>query len=366
MKLSNIISVLEKIAPLSLQEDYDNAGLITGNPNWECTGIMLTLDCTEEVISEAKEKNCNMIVAHHPILFKGLKKINGNNYVERAIILAIKNDIALYACHTNVDNTISGVNGKIADKLGLVNRKILQHRPHSIQKLTVFVPEAFQAKLETALFAAGAGEIGNYSQCSFVSEGIGSFLPGSEANPVSGEKGVRNLVHEKKIEIVFPSWAKNEILKAMKANHPYEEVAHEVSLLENEHQEIGAGIIGELPQEMEESIFLENLSSIFNIKIIKHTSLRGLPVKKVALCGGSGSFLTRTAIVQKADIYVTSDIKYHEFFDAEGKIVLADIGHYESEQFTIELFAEVLRQNFPNFAILKTEVNTNPVRYFVK
>ena len=365
MKISNIILALEKIAPLTLQEDYDNAGLITGNPNWECTGVMLALDSTEEVIAEAIEKKCNMIVAHHPIVFKGLKKINGNGYVERTIISAIKNDIALYACHTNLDNVISGVNGKIADKLGLVNRKILQHRQAVINKFTVFVPEENQSQLEEALFAAGAGQIGNYSQCDFVSEGIGSFLPNEKASPVTGEKGVRNLFHEKKIEIIFPSWARNEVLKAMRSSHPYEEIAYEICSLENAHQEVGAGIIGELPQETEESAFLQDLSKIFNIKSIKHTSFLGRPLRKVALCGGSASFLTRAAIAQNADIFITADVKYHEFFDAEGKIVLADIGHYESEQFTIELFAEVLRQNFPNFAILKTEVNTNPVRYFV-
>ncbi len=365
MKLSTILSVIEKFAPLHLQEDYDNAGLITGNRDMNCSGILLALDATDQVIDEAIKKKCNLIVAHHPIVFKGLKKINGNNYVERSIIKAIKNDIAIYASHTNLDNVIKGVNGKMAEKLGLLNMQVLQPLSNMLLKLSVYVPENAQNVLENALFEAGAGHIGNYSQCSFVSEGIGSFLPEENANPVSGTKGVRNFVKEKKVEVVFPSWLQKSILDAMKNNHPYEEVAYEITNLANTYQDAGAGIIGELPESMQEESFLQKISETFNLSIIKHTNLLGKEVKKVALCGGSGSFLIGAAITQKADFYISSDIKYHEFFDADNNIIVADIGHFESEQYTIELFDEVLRQNFPNFAIFKTEVNTNPVQYFV-
>ncbi len=364
MKISSILPVLEKIAPLRLQEEYDNAGLITGNTQMECTGILLSIDATEEVIAEAIEKKCNLIIAHHPIVFKGLKKINGNNYVERAIIKAIKNDIAIYACHTNLDNVIEGVNGKIADKLGLMNRQILYPKQQLLRKLNVYVPDNAVDVVESALFAAGAGHVGNYSQCSFVSDGIGSFLPEENANPITGIKGQRNFAKEKKVEVIFPSWLQRSVVEAMKNNHPYEEVAYEITHLSNEHQNIGSGIIGVLPESIHERDFLKKLAEIFNIQIIKHTNLLGKKVSKVALCGGAGSFLIEAAKAQKADFYISADIKYHEFFDADNQLVLADIGHFESEQFTIELFDEVLRQNFPNFAILKTRVNTNPIQYF--
>jgi dinuclear metal center YbgI/SA1388 family protein len=365
MNISIITSLLEKIAPLSLQEDYDNAGLITGNKSWECKGALVCLDVTEEIIEEAIQQNCNLIIAHHPIVFKGLKKFSGNSYVERAVIKALKNDIAIYAIHTNLDNIITGVNNQIADKIGLVNRSILQPKNGFLEKLQVFSPATHYEIVEKALFEAGAGQIGNYSECSFVSEGIGSFKPGEGANPFSGEMGVRYKENELKIEVVYPKWLRNQVLSAMKSAHPYEEVAHEIISLSNGYQEIGAGIIGELPNNMEALDFLKLLSESFGQKCIKHTKIIEKAIKKVAICGGSGSFLTQVATAAGADIFVTSDVKYHEFFDADGKMILADIGHFESEQYTIDLIYDVLRQNFPTFAVLKTKVNSNPVHYFV-
>jgi len=365
MTISFITSLLEKIAPLSLQEDYDNAGLITGNKNWECKGALVCLDVTEEILEEAIQQNCNLIIAHHPIVFKGIKKFSGNSYVERAVIKAIKNDIAIYACHTNLDNIISGVNGRIADQLGLVNRTILQPKNGFIEKLQLFSPATHSEIVEKALFEAGAGQIGNYSECSFVSEGIGSFKPGDGANPFIGEMDIRHKGNELKIEVIYPKWLRHQVLSAMKSAHPYEEVAYEISSLLNVYQEVGSGILGELPNDMDAVGFLKILSDAFHQKCIKHTSLNGRPIKKVAICGGAGSFLTQTAIAAGADIFVTSDVKYHEFFDADGKIILADIGHFESEQYTIDLIYDILRQNFPTFAVLKTKVNSNPVHYFV-
>jgi len=364
MKIQDITSLLEKIAPLHLQEEYDNAGLIIGSGSMECKGIMVALDTTPEVIREAKEKNCNLVIAHHPIVFRGLKKINGKNYVEEAVIMAIKNDIAIYAIHTNLDNVLNGVNGKMADMLGVVNRKLLVPKSGILKKLSVFVPHANKEKLLEALFAAGAGDIGNYSECSFTHDGLGTFKGKEGSTPFIGEVGKRHSESESRIEVIFPVWLQGKVLQAMKAAHPYEEVAFELYNIDNQYENVGSGLIGNLRAPMSETEFLKKASQIFNIPVIKHTQLREKPVQQVALCGGSGSFLTGAAIAAGADVYLTSDIKYHEFFDAGNSLVLADIGHYESEQYTQDLLVDLLRQNFPNFAVLKTTVHTNPVRYF--
>ena len=365
MKIAEITSYLESMAHLSLQESYDNAGLITGNSAWDCTGIVISLDTTEEVVNEAVSKKANLIVAHHPIIFSGLKKINGKNYVEKAVIAAIKNDIAIYAIHTNLDNVLNGVNGKMAQLLGLKNCTILAPKNNTLKKLFIFVPTAQAEQVRNAIFEAGGGNIGNYSECSFNAEGTGTFKAGDNTDPFVGNKGERHYEKETKIEVVFPAFLENRIVAAMKAAHPYEEVAYDVAGLSNLHQQIGSGIVGELENPMDESSFLDLVKKTFKTPIIKHTELRGKAVKKVALCGGAGSFLIGTAISADADFYITADMKYHEFFDANGRVVIADIGHYESEQFTIDLLKEVLEQKFPTFAVLKTGVITNPVRYFI-
>jgi len=365
MKISDITSYLDSIAPPSLQESYDNAGFLTGDKDRDCHGVICCLDAVETVIDEAIEKNCNLVVTHHPIIFSGLKKITGKTYVERTMIKAIKNDIAIYAIHTNLDNIITGVNGMIASKLGLKNTEILSSKKNQLQKLYFYVPTDHAEKVMDALFEAGGGNIGNYSECSFSVNGKGTFKPNEVANPYSGQQGVRSEDNELKIEILFPVWLQNKMISALKSSHPYEEVAYEVISLENRHQEIGSGVIGELATAMDERVFLEKLKKIFDLKLIKHTALRGKPIKKIAVCGGAGSFLIGDAISSQSDIYITSDLKYHDFFDAEDKLILADIGHFESEQFTINLLAEFLEKKFRNFAVLKTGVNTNPVHYFL-
>ncbi len=365
MLIKDITNFLETIAPCSLQEDYDNAGLITGNAKDFCSGTLISLDCTEAIVQEAIEKNCNLIIAHHPIVFKGLKKLNGSNYVERTIIKAIKNDIAIYAVHTNLDNVLAGVNGKIAEMLGLQNVHILSPKKDILKKLIVFAPKENEEKLSEALFAAGAGNIGNYSECSFTTTGIGTFKPGENTDPFIGSIGLKNIDEEVRIEVIFPGWLQNNIIKVMKDNHPYEEVAYDIYSLDNYYQEVGSGIIGQLTQPINEADFLEQLATVFKLKIIKHTLLKNLPCKKIAICGGAGSFLINNAKVAGADVFITSDVKYHEFFDADAQMLLIDIGHYESEQFTIELLLDLLSNKFPNFAIQKTGVNTNPVQYFV-
>jgi dinuclear metal center YbgI/SA1388 family protein len=362
--IAEVISFLESVAHPSLQESYDNAGLITGHPSWECTGVLCSLDVTEEVVSEAVAKNCNMIVAHHPIVFKGLKKINGNNYVERTVIAAIKNDIAIYAIHTNLDNVLHGVSGRMAALLGLQKIAILDPKENMLRKLFTFAPADKAEQVRNALFAAGAGHIGNYSECSFNADGTGTFKAGAGTDPYVGEQGVRHSENETKIEVIYPAFLEGRIIAALKANHPYEEVAYDVVALANQYSQTGAGVVGELPEPVDEKLFLEKLKSVFGLKLIRHTPLTGKSIRKVAVCGGAGSFLISKALRAKADIYVTADMKYHEFFDAEGRIVIADIGHYESEQFTIALLQEVLEEKFPTFAVLKTSVNTNPVQYF--
>jgi len=365
MLITEIVDYLESLAHPTLQEDYDNAGLLTGSKDWNCTGILISLDATEEVILEAKEKGCNLVIAHHPIIFSGLKRITGLSYVEKAIISSIKNDIAIYAIHTNLDNVLNGVNGKMAEKIGLINCRILESNKSLIKKLFTFVPLAYAEAIRSAIFKAGAGEIGNYSECSFNAAGTGTFKAGEGTKPFVGEQGKRHEEDEMKIEVIFPAWKENAIVSALKRAHPYEEVAYDIIQLDNELLTVGSGIIGELETASSENAFLDLLKTTFNLHVVRHTSLLQKPIKKVAICGGAGSFLTKTAIAAGADVFVTADVKYHEFFDAENRLLLTDIGHWESEQFTIDLLAEELSNKFPTFAVLKTGVKTNPVVYFV-
>ena len=365
MKISEIISFLEFVASPSLQESYDNAGLLTGNNSWECTGIITTLDATEAVVQEAIDKKCNLIVTHHPIIFGGLRKITGKNYVEQTVIAAIKNDIAIYAIHTNLDNVLHGVNAAIADKLELVNRHILQPKNSTLKKLFTFVPVEFAENVRSAIFNAGGGHISNYSECSFNTAGQGTFKPGEGTNPFTGKRGIRHTEDEIKMEMIFPAWQEKTILASIIDAHPYEEVAYDIVALDNQSQQVGSGLLGELPEPVSEKALLQLLKQKFNLSVIRHTPLLGKPVKKIALCGGAGSFLIGAAVAACADIYITGDVRYHEFFDANSRLVIADIGHYESEQFTIDLLFDLLSQKFPTFAIQKTGVKTNPVHYFL-
>jgi len=363
MTIREIISYLESVAPPAFQESYDNAGLIIGDPETVITSALITLDVTEAVIDEAIETGCELIITHHPILFKGIKRINGNSFVERCVIKAIKNDIAIYAAHTNLDNILGGVNSKICEKIGLTNTCILSPAKEQLLKLVTFIPEDHLDEVREAVFAAGAGEIGKYDKCSFSTEGLGTFRGGDEANPYVGEIGEFHFEKEARFETVLFKHSKNKVINALLKAHPYEEVAYDLYPLENTVPEVGAGMIGELPGAENEIDFLSRLLDIFGCKTIRHTYLLGKPVRKVAVCGGSGSFLLPAAIAAGADIFVTADMKYHDFFDAEEKIIIADIGHYESEQFTKELFYEILIKKFPNFALRLSEVKSNPVLY---
>jgi dinuclear metal center YbgI/SA1388 family protein len=365
MQIIDIIRTLEAQAHPSLQESYDNAGLLTGNPGWECKGILCTLDATEAVIMEAKSRGCNLVVAHHPIIFAGLKKLNGKNYVEKTVIAAIKHDIAIYAIHTNLDNVLHGVNDRIADRIGLINRRILAPKAGVLMKLYTFVPIARAAQVREALHKAGAGHIGEYSEVSFNAEGTGMFKGSANTTPFVGEPGKIHEEKEIKIEVILPAYLQSAVLKALIEAHPYEEVAYDFVSLSNENQLVGSGLLGELPEALDETGFLYMLKTGFGLEIIRHTPFLGKKLQKIAICGGSGSFLTGKAIASGADAYITADIKYHEFFDANDRILLADIGHWESEQYTTELLIEILQAKFPTFAVLKSGIKTNPVNYFL-
>jgi dinuclear metal center YbgI/SA1388 family protein len=363
MKVSEIISVLEELAPPSLQESYDNSGLIVGNKDQEVTKVLISLDCIESVVEEAIKNKANLIVSHHPILFKGIKQLNGKNYVERTILKAIKNDIALYAIHTNLDNVFEGVNFKIAEKLGLKNCRSLRLKENNLAKLSTFVPIEHKSEVVKAIYAAGAGKIGNYSECSFSTEGIGTFKALENAVPFVGSKGVLHSEAEEKLEVIVPMHLKSTVVNALLKAHPYEEVAYDLYPLLNSNPKIGSGYIGETEKNIPAKEFLQNLKNVFKCEVIKHTKLVKKNITKVALCGGSGSFLLADAKRAGADIFISADFKYHEFFDAENDLIIADIGHYESEQYTIDHIHGILKQKFPNFALLKSGVSTNPVKY---
>ncbi len=362
-KIKEVTAHLESFAPRSLQEDYDNSGLLTGNPEWEVSGVLVTVDCLDSVVDEAIRLKSNLIVAHHPIIFRGQKKLTGQNYVERTVINAIKNDIAIYAIHTNLDNVLEGVNKKFAQQIGLTNLTVLDPRRDTLAKLVTFIPAEAAELVIQALHDAGAGNIGNYQNCSFRTMGTGTFQPNDTSNPHIGSKGKLEKVEEVRAELIFPSYREPEIVKVLKESHPYEEVAYYITRLENPNQEVGAGVMGELEVPMEPLEFLRRLKKSMNTSCIRHTALPRNLIKKVAVCGGAGSFLLSKAITSGADAFVSADFKYHEFFDADGKILIADIGHYESEQFTKELLQEVLKGKFPNFAINFSKTVTNPISY---
>ena len=363
MTIKDVIQYLETIAPPTYQESYDNAGLIVGHPNTELTGVIICLDSIEAVVEEAIEKGCNLIVAHHPIVFSGLKRFNWMNYIERTVMKAIKNDISIYAAHTNLDNMRTGVNAKIAERLGLINTEILAPKGSTLKKLYTFIPTSKADGVRNALFAAGAGKIGKYDEASFNLVGAGTFRAGKGANPFVGQIGQRHIEAELKLEVVFEQHLQSKIISALHASHPYEEVAYDIVSLDNKNQQIGSGMVGELKEPMKAKKFLKFVKEAMDAPMIRHTALLDKTIQRIAVCGGSGSFLLNKAIGVQADVFITADYKYHQFFDADGQIIIADIGHFESEQFTIDLFYDLLSKKFNNFAINKTEVNTNPVKY---
>ncbi len=364
MKLSAISKIIEAYAPPALQESYDNSGLLVGSPDQEIDCILISLDITEEVVEEAVNLKANLILVHHPLIFKPLKSLTGKNEVERCVISCIKQNIAIYAAHTNADSTENGVSAKMADKLGLKNISILSPAKNLLKKVVVFTPTANAQKVREAMFNAGAGHIGDYDQCSYNISGQGTFRGGENTNPYTGEKGKLHFEPEERIETIIPHYKTSRVIREMIKAHPYEEVAYDIYPLENIHSRYGLGVVGDLENPVEEEEFLKYLKDIFNAKCIRHSPYTGKKIQTVALCGGSGSFLLSKAKSSGAQAFVTADVKYHEFFDLQDQLLLADIGHYESEQYTKDIFYELLTEKLTNFAVHLSKVNTNPINYY--
>lgn len=364
MKIEKVISVLEEFAPVVLQESYDNSGLILGSRQDEVSSALICLDVTEAILDEAIENNFGIIISHHPLIFKGVKKLNSKNSVERIIVKAIKNNIAIYSIHTNADNVIAGVNGIIAARLGLINTKALDEKKNLFRKLVTFCPLNKADKIRFAISEAGAGQIGDYSHCSFNVDGVGTFRGNENANPYVGEKNDLHREPETRLEVIYPVFKEKQVVNALINAHPYEEVAYDLYQLENQSPQFGAGLIGDLDEELSEIDFLKALKDTFKVEVVRHSKFLNKTIKRVAVCGGSGSFLINHAKAAGADIFITGDVKYHEFFEAEDQIIITDIGHYESEQFTKDLIYSILIEKIPNFALQISGQNTNPINYF--
>jgi dinuclear metal center YbgI/SA1388 family protein len=364
MQISEVITLIETEIPLAYAEDFDNVGLLVGDKNTKLSGVLVTLDTTEAVIDEAIAKGCNFICSFHPIIFKGLKSLTGKTYVERTVLKAIQHNVAIYAIHTALDNSVIGVNKMICNQLNLKNTQILIPQKNTLKKLTTYVPKDEAEGLRTALFEAGAGAIENYSNCSFNIEGLGTYMGNELSNPTLGEKNKLQKEAETQISVLFPKHLESKIISALHKNHSYETVAYEVVSIENKNQTIGIGMIGELETELTERAFLEYLKSHMQTKMVRHSNFLNKNIKRIAVLGGSGAFGISAAKRAKADVYITADLKYHDFFTAENDILLADIGHYESEQFTKNGLVAILTKKIHNFAIILSETNTNPVKYF--
>ena len=363
--VQDLSRALEAAAPLAYQESYDNAGLQCGSPDMAITGVLVALDCTPAVVAEAVRRNCNVVVCHHPVIFRPLKRLTGRGLVEQTIGAALKADVAIYAAHTNLDNVLAGVNAKLAEKLGLENTRILAPQTGTLARLSTYVPEqpGLADSVLAALYAAGAGQVGQYGECSFQTPGTGSFTPGAGTRPAIGAENQATTVAETKLEVLLPLHRQAAVLAALRQAHPYEEVAYELVRLENQHQDVGAGLVGELPEPLPPAAFRALLKQALGVPVVRHTAFER-DIKTVALCGGAGSFLTQAAVAAGADAYVTADVKYHEFFAPEGRLLLCDVGHFESEQFTGEIFQRLLLAAFGRtFAVLFAETPTNPVQY---
>ena len=366
MRIQKIIDVIEEWVPPSHAEDFDNVGLIIGDPQLECKGVLVTHDTLENVVEECIKKDFNLIVSFHPIIFSGLKKLTQSNYVEKTVSKAIKNDICVYAIHTALDNHRYGVSHALAENLGLHQIEVLSPKEKTIRKLTTYAPENEAPVLLEKLYDAGAGKIGNYKECSFISTGKGTFKGNEDSNPNVGIKGEKTEVDEVQINLIFEFHSQQKILNTLFETHSYEEVAYEVFSLENKNQTIGMGSFGQLENEMNEEEFIKWVQDKLNIDMVRHSKTIGKKIKKVAVLGGSGSFAISAAIGASADAFITADLKYHDFFQAENKILLIDAGHYETEQFTKKLIHDNLIKKLPNFAIALSESITNPVNYSLK
>ncbi len=364
MHIDQIIGVIEDFAPLELQESYDNAGLLVGDREQVVEGVLLCLDVTEDVLDEAVKKGAGLVIAHHPVIFGGMKKLTGASFTERVVLKAVRENISIYAAHTNIDSVWGGVNSRISEKVGLKNPRILSPAPGILRKLVVFVPKDHATKVRDAVFEAGAGHIGEYDQCSFNLEGEGSFRGSGDSDPFVGKRGAIHFEEEIRVETIFPGFLEKRIIESMIRAHPYEEVAYDIYPLHNRWERAGMGMVGDMESDIDAALLLKKLKDIFSVKTIRHTKLPRNRIRKVAVCGGSGGSLINAARKRGADIFISGDFRYHDFFEAGAGMMIADIGHFESEQFTMEIFYELLTKKFPNFAVHFSDVNTNPIHYF--
>ncbi len=364
VKIKDIAKIIEETAPLSIQESYDNSGLLIGDPDLEVSGILVCIDITEAVVNEAIDKKLNLIVSHHPLIFSGIKKLLGKTDQEKALIKAIKSDVSIYAAHTNLDNLlIGGVNSILADKLNLVDRKVLRTKSNQLLKLITYAPKLHIQRIRESLFEIGAGVIGNYDSCSFSSEGTGSFKANDDAHPFIGKNNELHFEAETKIELILPTFLKNQVISKLLEVHPYEEPAFDLIPLENKYQNIGSGLVGELPEELDFMEFLNKFKLIIQTNSVKVTAITKNKIKRIALCGGSGSFLLKDAINANADVFISADFKYHDYFETENRIIIVDAGHFETEQFTKDILKEIITKKLPKFAVQISEINTNPIKY---
>ncbi|MBK9390625.1 MAG: Nif3-like dinuclear metal center hexameric protein [Bacteroidetes bacterium] len=363
MKLKEITGYLDSSIPLSYQEDYDNSGLQVGDPDREVNSALIALDVTDEIIEEAVDSGCDLIISHHPLIFSGIKRLSGRNFTEKLVIKAVKGDIAVYSAHTNLDIFNGGVSRKMAEKLNLQNVKVLSPLKGKLLKLVTYIPENYLDAVRESVFEAGAGVIGNYDYCGFVTHGTGSYRGNESTNPFAGEKGKLHFEKEIRFETILLSHLRGRVIRALLDSHPYEEVAYDIYSLENNNVDIGLGCTGELNDAAGEKEFLELVRNIFGSKGLRHSKLTGKSIKKIALCGGSGASLLREAISSGADAYITGDIKYHNYFDAESKVLLVDAGHYETEKFSSEIIYDLIIKKFPKFAVRFSKTDTNPINY---
>ena len=363
VKVKDILREIEHYAPLPLQEGFDNAGVQVGDVNQHATGVLLCLDVTEEVLDEAIEMGCNLIISHHPLAFKSFKSLTGSNYIERCMMKACKYDLVVYAAHTNLDNAVGGVNYRFAELIGLQNVRILSPQKGALLKLVTFVPEAYAEIMRNTLFNAGAGSIGNYDACSYNLHGEGTFRANAGCNPFCGEIGEVHVEKEVRMEMILPAFKKTAVTRALLSVHPYEEPAFDFYSLSNTWEQAGSGVVGELPAEEDELSFLLRIKALFNVGCVKHSPFTGKSIREVAICGGSGAFLIKDAIAYGADVFITGEAKYNDFYDVEDQILLAVIGHYESEICTKDIFYNIISKKFPTFAVHFSNVNSNPVKY---
>lgn len=367
MTVHDIHKLIAAWAPNDIAWERDNIGLQVGEMEAGVKGVLVCLDVTDRVIAEAKKRNTNLIISHHPLLFRPPKSITPKDQIGSCVIGLIENGINLYSAHTNLDFTRGGTSFATAEALGLRHVDFLHKSYHVQKKIVTFVPEQSVDKVRDAMAGAGAGAIGNYDHCSFGTIGAGSFRGNDSAKPAAGEKRKLEHVSEARLEMIANQWDVVNVVEAMRSAHPYEEVAYDVYPLENTSSEYGIGIIGTLERPMRLEPFLNLVKKRLHAKAIRRSMNPNNTIRRVAACGGSGAELADVAIAQGADAFITADVKYHDFHHATGKILLVDAGHYETEHLVVNAVVRKLKSDFEKMGngvpIVATQISTNPIYY---